>query len=314
MKRVRDQPERIAAGQGVSVRQTGSLIWPVGSGNGSVSEEVTTASGATAVQDVAKKASRNRVLEHLGSAHSEAESAALMHLGRERLHAGQEQLDLDQTIEAAPSAGVLTMQDRRSRYLLDVHEVGRHRLGFDVIDDEAFFQLVAARLIEPTSMSDSRRLLGEVSIDPVHRNTFHAALQRCGQRGYRDQIAKKCFEHVWTSGDVSLVLYDVTPLYFETEKEDELRKVGFSKERRVDPQIVVGLLVDRTGFPLEIGCYEGNKAETKTIVPIIKQSQARQRLADMTVAADVGMLSMENLNRRGRTTFHRRLEAEESNW
>ena len=81
------------------------------------------------------------------------------------------------------------MQDRRSRYLLDVLEVGWQQLGFDVIDDEAFFQLVAARLIEPTSMSDSRRVLGEVGIDPVHRNTFHAALQRCGQRGYRDQGA-----------------------------------------------------------------------------------------------------------------------------
>ena len=43
-----------------------------------------------------------------------------------------------------------------------------------------------------------------------------------------------------------------------------------SKERRVDPQIVVGLLIDRTGFPLEIGCFEGSKAETHTIIPVIK--------------------------------------------
>ena len=63
---------------------------------------------------------------------------------------------------------------------------------------------------------------------------------------------------------MSLCLYDVTTLYFEAEKEDSLRKVGYSKERRVDPQIVVGLLVDRFGFPLEIGCFEGNKAETAT--------------------------------------------------
>ena len=81
---------------------------------------MTTASEATAVQVVAKEGRRNRVLEHLGSAHSESELAALMHLGRERLHAGQGALDLDLTSEAAPAAGVLTMQDRRSRYLLDV--------------------------------------------------------------------------------------------------------------------------------------------------------------------------------------------------
>ena len=68
-----------------------------------------------------------------------------------------------------------------------------------------------------------------------------------------------------------------------------------SKERRVDPQIVVGLLVDRHGFPLEIGCYEGNKAETLTIVPIVKQFQARHQLLDMVIVADAGMLSATNL-------------------
>ena len=101
--------------------------------------------------------------------------------------------------------------------------------------------------------------------------------------------------HARAHGDVSLVLYDVTTLYFEAEHEDDLRKVGFSKERRVDPQIVVGLLVDREGFPLEIGCFEGNHAETRTIVPIVKQFQERHHLADMVVVADAGMLSTTNL-------------------
>ena len=68
-----------------------------------------------------------------------------------------------------------------------------------------------------------------------------------------------------------------------------------SKERRVDPQIVVGLLVDRRGFPLEIGCFEGNTAETTTILPIVRAFQDRHGLADMVVVADAGMLSASNL-------------------
>jgi hypothetical protein len=124
-------------------------------------------------------------------------------------------------------------------------------------------------------------------------------LVRCAGRGYRDTVAKACFTHARGSGDVSLCLYDVTTLYFEAEKEDELRKVGFSKERRVDPQIVVGLLVDRHGFPLEIGCFEGNKAETATILPIIEAFRARHDLptgpGGMVVVADAGMLSAGNL-------------------
>ena len=115
--------------------------------------------------------------------------------------------------------------------------------------------------------------------------------------GYRDRIAHRCFEYAAATGGLGLLLFDVTTLYFEAEKEDDLRRVGYSKERRVDPQIVVGLLVDRTGFPLEIGCFEGNKAETHTLVPMVRQFQARHDLdgVEMVIAADAGMLSASNL-------------------
>lgn len=153
-----------------------------------------------------------------------------------------------------------------------------------------------ARVVEPTSVRDAGRVLSELGLQARHRNTFIHALKRCQGKAYRDHLATACFEYAATAGDVSLVLYDVTTLYFEAEHEDELRKVGFSKERRVDPQIVVGLLVDRNGFPLEVGCYEGNKAETATIIPIVKQFQARHGLSDMVVVADAGMLSTSNLS------------------
>ena len=72
-------------------------------------------------------------------------------------------------------------------------------------------------------------------------------------------------------------------------------KSRYSKDRRVDPQVIVGLLVDRQGFPLEIGSWGGKKAETTTIIPIIEVFQARYHLADMGVVADAGMLSSANL-------------------
>ena len=88
----------------------------------------------------------------------------------------------------------------------------------------------------------------------------------------------------------------VTTLYFETEKEDELRKVGYPKERRVAPQIIVGLLVDRAGFPLRIGCWEGNRAETTTIVGVVEQFRQAAKVEPLVVVADAGMLSTANLN------------------
>ena len=77
----------------------------------------------------------------------------------------------------------------------------------------------------------------------------------------------------------------MTTLYFEAEREDDLRRVGYSKERRVDPQIIVGLLVDRGGFPLQVGCWEGNRAETATIIPVVETFQAAHGIAELVVVA-----------------------------
>jgi len=69
-----------------------------------------------------------------------------------------------------------------------------------------------------------------------------------------------------------------------------------SKEHRVDPQVQVGLLVDPSGFPLEIHLFEGNKAETKTLIPVLSAFAERHGVTDMVVVADAGMLSAGNLN------------------
>lgn len=250
--------------------------------------------GATKVQIAERRGGRNHILEHVGTARSQAELAVLMAEARRRLRPGQETLDL--TVTGMPEqgrAGVIT--GKRSALLWHVLTSVYARLGFDALGDAAFEQLVLARIIEPTSKADSLRVLEEVGVEHVSLRTMFRSLQRAAAGGYRDQIAAACFTHAAAKGDVSLCLYDVTTLYFEAEHEDELRKVGYSKERRVDPQIVVGLLVDRGGFPLEIGCWEGNTAETTTMIPIIRQFQSRHSLVDMVVVADAGMLSASNL-------------------
>ncbi|HYV80324.1 MAG TPA: IS1634 family transposase [Streptosporangiaceae bacterium] len=145
------------------------------------------------------------------------------------------------------------------------------------------------------SILDAGRVLADLGRKAASDKTMRRTLARCADRGYRGKIAGLCFAHVLASGGISLVLYDVTTLYFEAEKEDGLRKVGYSKQRRVDPQIVVGLLADRHGFPLEIGCFEGTQAEKLTILPVIRQFQARHGIEAMVVVADAGMLSAGNL-------------------
>nr|WP_309342944.1 IS1634 family transposase [Actinomyces oris] len=139
------------------------------------------------------------------------------------------------------------------------------------------------------------RVLSDLGLEAVTVRTLFRSLGRCGQRGYRESLSNALFEHVTSTSGLALCLYDVTTLYFEAEKEDDLRKVGYSKERRVDPQVIVGLLVDRAGFPLQVGCWEGNKAETTTIIPIVEAFQAAHGIEDLVIVADAGMLSAANL-------------------
>jgi transposase len=170
------------------------------------------------------------------------------------------------------------------------------QLGFDQLKDDIFAYLCIARIVEPTSKLDSLRVLEEeLGVTDFSNTSIHRCLRRVIANKYREQLASLCFSRASTSG-ISLVLYDVTTLYFEAQREDDYRKPGMSKERRLEPQIIVGLLVDQNGFPLELHSFEGNKAETKTILPVMESFKAQHGLTDITVVADAGMLSKTNLD------------------
>jgi hypothetical protein len=281
--------------------------------------KVRTASGAVAVQVARKDHGRVVILAHVGSAHTDAELGILLDEARQIVTGEQEALDIEvparptrvtdvpdwrtSTLILAPGAptgaavGAGRTAATHSRLLYDVLGAVYDWLGFDAVADPVFRDLVIARIAEPTSKLDARRVLADLGAELVSYKTIDRHARRIQADGYRDVIAQKCFAYASDCGGLSLLLYDVTTLYFEVESEDDLRKVGYSKERRIDPQIVVGLLVDRTGFPLEIGCYDGNTAETTTIVPIVTSFLQRHALAGtpMVVAADAGMLSAANL-------------------
>lgn len=176
--------------------------------------KVKTASGATAVQIVEKKHGQRRILEHVGSAHTEAELVALLRIGHDKLRANQPVLDVDERLGGRPPGGVPVVEHQASQLLVEVIRYSWQRLGFDRVTDEGFFQLVLARLVEPVSKLDSVRVLAELGVTASHRNTLTNALRRCAAHGYRQQISEACFEHVWQhgGGDMSLLLYDVTTL------------------------------------------------------------------------------------------------------
>jgi len=257
--------------------------------------KVKTASGATAVQIVHKRGKRRLGIDHIGSAHDQAELELLLQVARQRLVEGQDELELGWEPAGRP-VGQAVVASTASRVLWEALVSVYDSLGFDALGDECFRQLVLARIVEPTSKADSIRVLEGLGITPASLRTITRTLPRISKGDYRGQLAHACWAHVTARGGVALVMYDVTTLYFEAENEDALRKVGMSKERRVDPQITVGLLVDPSGYPLDVHVFDGSKAETKTLLPVIKAFQTRHQVADLVVVADAGMLSAANLN------------------
>jgi Transposase DDE domain len=175
------------------------------------------------------------------------------------------------------------------------------RLGLDVLADEAFRAMVLARIVEPTSKAGSLRVLADLCAPAPGLRTLFRSLQRCRAGDYRDRIAKACTAFSAAAGGLSaLVMYDCTTLHFETSDEDTgpkgLRKAGMSTEHRADPQAQAGLLVDPSGFPLEVHLFEGNTAETTTLLPVLHAFQERHGITGMAVVAGAGMLSASNLN------------------
>jgi hypothetical protein len=254
---------------------------------------VKTASGATAVQIVYSSHQGSRKIEHIGSAHDEVELELLKAAARQRLAGGQGELDLG--LDTAAAGGPLPITASRMGCLTGALEHAYRVLGFDQASggDGVFAQLVLARIIEPVSKIDSLRVLAEAGLAGPSYATIKRRLPAYAKEAWRQKISAACAAHAGL-GPASLVLYDVSTLYFETDEGDGFRESGFSKERRLEPQITIGLLTDQGGFPLMVSAFEGNKAETRTMLPVIEAFMAAHGLPDVTVVADAGMVSEAN--------------------
>jgi hypothetical protein len=254
---------------------------------------VKTASGATAVQIVYSWHRGSREIEHIGSAHDDVELELLKAAARQRLAAGQGELDLG--LDTGAAGGPLPITASRMGCLADALEHAYRVVGFEEASggDDVFGQLVLARIIEPVSKVDSLRVLEEAGLAGPSYATLKRRLPVYAKQAWRQKISAACAAHAGL-GRASLVLYDVSTLYFETDAGDGFRESGFSKERRLEPQITIGLLTGADGFPLMVSAFEGNKAETKTMLPVIEAFMAAHQLPDVTVVADAGMVSEAN--------------------
>jgi transposase len=170
-------------------------------------------------------------------------------------------------------------------------------IGFRAVDDAIFRQLVLSRLTYPASKLKTSDYLDKYhDMDyPVQQIYRYMDKLHSTQKELVQQIS---YEHTKKilGGEVNVVFYDVTTLYFEIDQEDDLRKTGFSKEgKHQNPQIVLGLLVSKNGYPLAYDIFEGNKFEGHTMLSVIDSFREKYRLEQLVIIADSGLLSNANI-------------------
>jgi len=124
---------------------------------------------------------------------------------------------------------------------------------------------------------------------------------------FSDKIQAQAFKAARSNANypVDCFFFDVTTLYFESVKQDELRDFGFSKDQKHHSvQVVLALVVDREGIPLAYETFKGNLAETKTLIPVLEQLRSRFSVENVTVVCDRGLASETNVNALQVAKFH----------
>lgn len=134
-------------------------------------------------------------------------------------------------------------------------------VGFNRIGDDIFRKLVKARLSYPASKAATVEYLKNHFDEDISLSKIYRYLDKLSDSQHQ-VVQDISVEHTRKilGGNIGVLFYDVTTLYFEADYEDDLRKTGFSKEgRHKSPQIILGLLVSIDGYPLAYCIHEGNK-------------------------------------------------------
>ena len=172
------------------------------------------------------------------------------------------------------------------------------RIGFNRIEDDVFRKLVQSRLSFPASKAATVEYLKKYYDEDLDLSRIYRYLDKLND-SHKHLVQDISVHHTMRilGGHIGVMFYDVTTLYFETDRQDDLRKTGFSKEgRHSNPQIILGLLVSLDGYPLAYCIHEGNKYEGHTMLPVIREFVARYSLDDFIVVADSGLMTGANIN------------------
>ena len=257
-------------------------------------------SGSISIQIISKSRGKYKVIKTIGCARTAQELEKFTYIADQEIERLTDQIKLfvsesDTIVDKAFS--VLENSSVRTVGPEIVFGKIYDKIGFNEITEDLFRHLVIARLVFPLSKLKTveylYRYLGiSIDIDLVYR-----FLDKLNNH-LKDKIEQISYAHTLKilKGNINIVFYDMTTLYFEASDEDDLRKMGFSKDgKHQQPQIFLGLLVGLGGYAIGYDIFEGNIYEGHTLIPFIKKITKRFDLNKPIIVADAGLLNKENI-------------------
>jgi len=257
-------------------------------------------SGSTSVQVIQKINGRYKVLKTIGCATLLHDIEKLELLARQEIERLTSQPKLfvseqDELIDKTLS----TLENSDIRTIGPEIIFGKiyDSIGFNKVGEDMFRHLVISRLVFPLSKLKTveylQRFQGiKISIDSIYR-----FLDKLNDK-LKIQVEQIAYNHTLKvlKGNINVVFYDMTTLYFESSDEDDLRKTGFSKDgKHQNPQIFIGLLVGLEGYAIGYDIYEGNIYEGHTLIPFIQKISEKFKIEKPIIVADAGLLSKNNI-------------------
>ena len=254
--------------------------------------------GSFTIQVIDKSSGGFKVVQNFGVAKSVGQQESLMLRARTWISEKTGLLKLDLYNEDKQAEQFLDSIQSLNRQGLEL-VLGKvfDEIGFNKIADSVFRQLVLHRLVYPVSKLKTTEYLYRYHGVDWDENKIYRYLDKL-HHSQKETVQQISYQHTveLLKGEPQVAFYDVTTVYFEAEQEDDLRRTGFSKEgKHKNPQIVLGLLVSKNGYPLAYDIFEGSKFEGHTLLPVIDAFKAKYRLEKLVIVADAGLLSNVNI-------------------
>jgi transposase len=252
---------------------------------------------------VNKKDGKIRYLETVGVSSDEKTVSDLYIQGKKRISIIRSERDMFSLHEKSQEEKQITdyLLNNIENILLNGTQLILNQVfnlvGLGTIGDDILKHLVIARLSQPSGKAATVDYLKSYFDEDVELHKIYRYLDRL-HNTLQEKIQQISVEHTRKilGGKIGVVFYDVTTLYFETDNSDDLRAKGFSKDgKHSQPQILLGLLVSKDGYPLSYSLFNGSQYEGRTMLPIVEDFVQRFNLSDFVIVADSGLMNKTNI-------------------